>query len=184
MKPSQQQTVPEEGGNITPATKARQVESWLAGLPIGDPLETARALTEYLAAHDRPEVAAGLRKQALDILARVLQRPDFAAAVVKREKQRLVAAIREAEADPGTVVDKAFHRALYGTHPYAHDEAGGFAAGEAYLPEGMARQRWYQPTERGLESRIRERLDELRRLSLATRAAARRAEGGISNSGE
>jgi putative ATPase len=67
---------------------------------------------------------------------------------------------------------------------YAHDEAGGFAAGEAYLPEGMARQRWYQPTERGLESRIRERLDELRRLSLATRAEARRAEGGISNSGE
>jgi putative ATPase len=57
---------------------------------------------------------------------------------------------------------------------YAHDEAGGFAAGEAYLPEGMARQRWYQPTERGLESRIRERLDELHRLNEATRAAVRR----------
>jgi putative ATPase len=63
----------------------------------------------------------------------------------------------------------------YGTgYRYAHDEAGGFAAGETYLPEGVAAQRWYQPTERGLESRIRERLDELRRLSEAARAAARR----------
>lgn len=61
---------------------------------------------------------------ALDILARVLQQPDFPPAVVKREKQRLIAGIREAEADPGTVADKAFYRALYGTHPYAHDEAG------------------------------------------------------------
>jgi putative ATPase len=63
----------------------------------------------------------------------------------------------------------------YGSgYRYAHDEAGGFAAGETYFPEGMAPQRWYQPTERGLESRIRERLDELRRLNEAGRAAARR----------
>ncbi len=61
---------------------------------------------------------------ALDILAHVLQQPDFPQAVVKREKQRLIAGIREAEADPGTVADKAFYRALYGTHPYAHDESG------------------------------------------------------------
>ncbi|ODU99492.1 MAG: zinc protease [Thiobacillus sp. SCN 63-57] len=65
---------------------------------------------------------------ALDILARVLQQPDFPQAVVKREKQRLIAGIREAEADPGTVADKAFYRALYGTHPYAHDESGDPAA--------------------------------------------------------
>jgi zinc protease len=64
------------------------------------------------------------KSAALDILTRVLQQPDFPQAVVKREKQRLIAGIREAEADPGTVADKAFYRALYGTHPYAHDEAG------------------------------------------------------------
>jgi zinc protease len=64
------------------------------------------------------------KNAAFDILARVLQQPDFPEAVIKREKQRLIAAIREAEADPGTVADKAFYRALYGTHPYAHDEAG------------------------------------------------------------
>jgi putative ATPase len=63
----------------------------------------------------------------------------------------------------------------YGTgYRYAHDEVGGFAAGETYFPEGMAPQRWYRPTERGLESRIGERMQELRRLNDAARAAARR----------
>ncbi len=61
---------------------------------------------------------------ALDTLVRVLQRPDFPPAVVKREKARLISAIREAEADPGTVAGKAFYRAIYGDHPYAHDESG------------------------------------------------------------
>jgi zinc protease len=68
--------------------------------------------------------SAAEKETAIDTLARVLQRPEFPQAVVQREKQRLIAAIHEAEADPGTVADKAFYRALYGTHPYAHDEAG------------------------------------------------------------
>ena len=48
---------------------------------------------------------------------------------------------------------------------YAHDEADAFAAGENYFPDGMPAVSWYQPTERGLEGRIREKLDELRRLN-------------------
>ncbi|MFZ3176241.1 MAG: pitrilysin family protein [Thiobacillus sp.] len=68
--------------------------------------------------------SAAEKDKALELFARVLQRPDFPQAVVKREKQRLTSSIREAEADPGTVASKAFFRALYGTHPYAHDEAG------------------------------------------------------------
>ncbi len=46
---------------------------------------------------------------------------------------------------------------------YAHDEAGGFAAGESYLPDVLTGQRFYQPVPRGLELRIGERLAELRR---------------------
>jgi putative ATPase len=45
---------------------------------------------------------------------------------------------------------------------YAHDEPDAFAAGETYLPEGMPAQQWYQPTERGLEERIKAKLKELR----------------------
>ncbi len=48
---------------------------------------------------------------------------------------------------------------------YAHDEAGGFAAGESYWPEGMAPPSFYQPVGRGLEIRIGEKLEELRRLN-------------------
>ena len=47
---------------------------------------------------------------------------------------------------------------------YAHDEEEGYAAGERYLPDGMEPHRWYQPTDRGLEAKIRERLEHLRAL--------------------
>jgi len=50
---------------------------------------------------------------------------------------------------------------------YAHDEADAFAAGENYFPEGMPEVGWYRPTERGLEGRIREKLDDLRRRNAA-----------------
>jgi putative ATPase len=48
---------------------------------------------------------------------------------------------------------------------YAHDEEGGFAAGENYLPEGMAEPGFYRPVPRGLEIKIGDKLQELRRLN-------------------
>jgi putative ATPase len=50
---------------------------------------------------------------------------------------------------------------------YAHNEAGAVAAGETYLPDGVTAQAWYQPTDRGVEARIAERLAELRRMNAA-----------------
>jgi putative ATPase len=44
---------------------------------------------------------------------------------------------------------------------YAHDEEGGFAAGENYLPEGMPAPGFYQPVERGMEIKIAQKLREL-----------------------
>jgi putative ATPase len=49
---------------------------------------------------------------------------------------------------------------------YAHDEADAFAAGETYFPDGMPAVNWYQPTGRGLEGKIRDKLEELRRLNI------------------
>jgi len=46
---------------------------------------------------------------------------------------------------------------------YAHDEEGGYSAGQRYFPEGMAEPDWYKPTDRGLEAKIREKLEQLRR---------------------
>jgi putative ATPase len=45
---------------------------------------------------------------------------------------------------------------------YAHDEEGGYAAGERYFPDGVDPPRFYQPVNRGLEIRIGEKLQELR----------------------
>jgi len=45
---------------------------------------------------------------------------------------------------------------------YAHDEADGFAAGAQYFPDTLPAATFYEPVERGLEIRIRERLNELR----------------------
>ncbi len=52
---------------------------------------------------------------------------------------------------------------------YAHDEEGGYAAGENYFPEGMPEVSFYQPTDRGLESKIAEKLQRLRELDLAAK---------------
>jgi putative ATPase len=47
---------------------------------------------------------------------------------------------------------------------YAHDEGEGYAAGESYWPDGLKPQRWYEPTDRGLEAKISEKLAHLRAL--------------------
>ncbi len=46
---------------------------------------------------------------------------------------------------------------------YAHDEPNAYAAGETYLPEGMKEPGWYQPTARGLEIKIAEKLAQLKK---------------------
>jgi putative ATPase len=47
---------------------------------------------------------------------------------------------------------------------YAHDEPEAYAAGETYLPEELGEPGWYQPTSRGLEGKIAEKLAYLKRL--------------------
>ena len=47
---------------------------------------------------------------------------------------------------------------------YAHDEPDAYAAGETYLPEGIREPGWYQPSPRGLEGKIAEKLAYLRQL--------------------
>ena len=54
---------------------------------------------------------------------------------------------------------------------YAHDEAGAYAAGEHYLPDGMPAGRWYRPTDRGLEAKIADKLAALRARDAAAGSA-------------
>ena len=50
---------------------------------------------------------------------------------------------------------------------YAHDEPGAYAAGEVYLPLQLAGRIYYEPVDRGLEIKIREKLMALRALNHA-----------------
>lgn len=63
------------------------------------------------------------RMGAVELFATLLQRPDFPAAVLEREKARTIAGLREAETQPESISDKAFAKALYGIHPYVLAES-------------------------------------------------------------
>ncbi len=47
---------------------------------------------------------------------------------------------------------------------YAHNEPNAYAAGEQYFPDDLPAQTFYQPTPRGLEGKIGEKLDHLQAL--------------------
>ena len=59
---------------------------------------------------------------------------------------------------------------------YAHDEPDGYAAGERYLPDALQQRRYYEPTGRGLEGRIAEKLRELRALDETARSKPHRGQ--------
>lgn len=50
---------------------------------------------------------------------------------------------------------------------YAHDEPNAYAAGETYMPDGLEEPDFYQPTPRGLETKIAEKLAWLKSLDEA-----------------
>lgn len=82
-----------------------------------------------------------------------------AMAFVKKDKSREVPVhLRNA---PTKLMKELGHGHAY---RYAHDEPEAYAAGESYLPEGMAEPHWYQPVPRGLENKIGEKLAWLRDL--------------------
>ncbi|OYQ83100.1 replication-associated recombination protein A [Wohlfahrtiimonas chitiniclastica] len=52
---------------------------------------------------------------------------------------------------------------------YAHNEPYAYAAGEKYFPDDLPDQQWYQPTDRGLERKIQEKLAFLAELDQSAR---------------
>jgi len=68
---------------------------------------TLRSLTS------EAELAAALR-----VTERTLSAPTFPAAVLTRERERILQALREAQTKPETLAQQAFSSGLYGSHPY------------------------------------------------------------------
>ncbi|MGQ0579614.1 MAG: M16 family metallopeptidase [Betaproteobacteria bacterium] len=59
------------------------------------------------------------RDEALDVLSRILQRPTFPQLIFEREKERVLAALKEANTKPETIADREFKRLLFAGHPYS-----------------------------------------------------------------
>ncbi len=58
------------------------------------------------------------RETAVSLLARVLAYPSFPEEILKRDKARTIAAIKESLTKPEAIAGKAFSQRLYGNHPY------------------------------------------------------------------
>ncbi|WP_273952135.1 M16 family metallopeptidase [Curvibacter cyanobacteriorum] len=59
-----------------------------------------------------------LLSRAADLASRQLAEPSLPEAVWRRDRERLVASLKEADTRPGTLAGKAFAEAVYGRHPY------------------------------------------------------------------
>ncbi|MFP3755443.1 Peptidase M16 inactive domain protein [compost metagenome] len=66
----------------------------------------------------RTLTASPEREQSLRLAGQLIKAPTYPAAVVEREKQRLITAIREGDSRPGVIADKTLSKAVYPNHPY------------------------------------------------------------------
>lgn len=78
---------------------------------------TADRLSFQLRTLTRPD----LLDPAVTLMAHQLAAPAFPQAVWARERERLVAAWRQAQTQPGTVAARRFAEAVYGDHPYGQE---------------------------------------------------------------
>lgn len=58
------------------------------------------------------------RNQALEIFSKVIQHPEFPEHIIKRERARVIAGLKEAETKPGYIANRTLKKMLYGDHPY------------------------------------------------------------------
>ena len=62
-----------------------------------------------------------LLTKAVQLAARQLAEPAFPADIWQRERETMIAAIKEANTRPDTLAQRAFDQAVFGTHPYGYD---------------------------------------------------------------
>ena len=60
----------------------------------------------------------GLLQNAVALAARQMASPAWPESVWQRDRERMLAALKEAETRPGTIAGRAFAKAVYGDHPY------------------------------------------------------------------
>lgn len=86
------------------------------------------------------------RERALELLATVLQAPDFPPEVLEREKARVMANLKEAAMKPESLAERAFSAAIYQDHPYGLRGVGEIGSVAALTPEDLRSHytRWFR----------------------------------------
>ena len=138
----------EDIGNADPRALEIALNAWDVQERLGSPegeLAIAQAVT-YLAIAAKSNAVYTAYKR---VLADIRRDPSYEVPIHLRNA-------------PTKLAKEMAHGAEY---RYAHDEPDGFAAGENYLPEPIADRRYYYPVERGLELKIEEKLQRLRKLN-------------------
>jgi zinc protease len=68
------------------------------------------------------------RQKAFELLGQSLQSPRFDADALARVRTAILSGIKRGEENPGVVANRAFDKAIFGTHPYAHPSNGTLAS--------------------------------------------------------
>ena len=109
---------------------ARRFEGWGAEFSAGVDREMATVSLRSLS-------DSALFEPAVDLFARLIAAPSFPEPSLARERARLRVALQKERQNPGAVVQRAFMRALYGDHPYAHEPVGDEAGLDAIGREDL-----------------------------------------------
>jgi putative ATPase len=137
----------EDIGNADPRALSIALDAWQVQERLGSPegeLAVAQALVYMACAAKSNAVYTAFKQASTD--------------VAQAATEEVPVHLRNA---PTSLAKAEGHGADY---RYAHDEPGAFAAGESYFPEHLRDRRYYYPTDRGLEQRIADRLEQLREL--------------------
>jgi zinc protease len=62
-----------------------------------------------------------LLDKAVALAARQIAEPSFPNAIWQRERERMVASLKESYTRPGSIIARAYAKAVYGTHPYGYE---------------------------------------------------------------
>ncbi len=135
----------EDIGNADPRGLQLALDGWRSYQRLGSPegeLAIAQAVV-YLASTAKSNAVYLAWKQAL---------------ADARQSASLEVPMHLRNAPTGLMKDMGYGKG----YRYAHDEPDAFAAGERYFPEAMGERTYYHPVDRGLESKIAEKLKRLR----------------------
>ncbi len=134
----------EDIGNADPRSLQMTLNAWEAQERLGSPegeLAIAHAVV-YLACAPKSNAVYTATKAAM---------------ADAREKGSLEVPLHLRNAPTSLMKDLGYGK----EYRYAHDEDAGHAAGETYFPDDMGPVKYYHPVPRGLEIRIREKLEEI-----------------------